>query len=244
MSKIDVQNIRTDDHRIMFVNFDLDYDAEFEYATIIFQCNGESLRIVSSTVGSINEEGHIKTKIKKGQCYLEYCDSGRLDCLVGYYSKNDLQYNEILSVSVEKTEQIIDSSINIRTIGSRSRSFEKKYTTFLSSLNDQPSSWLLDISFVEDVFIRILAKGQQPTLVSFGENSTELLGSDFIFVLYPETSKLNIPKEILAKQYTKYPIGCKLGVFELVKPDFLNLENLYYKVPISNTMTLNDIAIK
>ncbi len=79
-------------------------------------------------------------------------------------------------------------------------------------------------------------------MVSFGEDSIEVTAADYVFRLDPQAPRIAIPREVIKRQYPKYQPQCKLGIFEIIEPDFIGVKGVFYKSRISNLLTLADIA--
>ncbi len=243
MSKIDVTLYRTEDHRILKVLFASDYEKDHEYHTLSFKCNTESMTIISTSAGSIDGEGNAKLTEPTAELFVDYCESSsELECLIGYYQNNELLDYETLTAYFDNTQAIKTTEITIPNSRTIPGSFEDRFEDFFSALLRRKSSWKVQVSCQDDVFLDIVSRSNAPATVIFGENTREVLASDYIFRLEPETHKLNIPIEVIRKKSQKYTPRCQLGVFEVIEPDFLGAQGVFYKSLISNLITMSDIA--
>ena len=243
MSNINVELYRTEDHRILKVLFTSDYEKDHEYYMLSFKCNTESMTVISTSAGSIDGEGNVKLTGNKTELFINYCESSsELECLVGYYQNNELLDYETLTAYFDNTQTIKTAESAIQYLKTAPGSFEDRFEDFFSALSRRKSSWKIQISCPDDIFLDIVSKSNTPTTVIFGENTKEVLASDYIFRLDPEVRNLSIPIEIIRKQSQKYTPRCQLGIFEAVEPDFLGAQGTFYKGLISNLITMSDIA--
>lgn len=243
MSNLNVTLFRTDDQRILKVRFNSDYEKEHDYYMLSFKCQSEAVEIISTSSGSIDGEGNIKSMGPKIDLFVDYCESAsELECLVGYYRNNELLDYETLTAYFDNTQVIKAAEIAIPYLRTIPASFKGRFEDFFSALSRRKSSWKIQISCQDDVFLDIVSRSNTPTMVTFGENTRDMLVSDYVFRLEPNIQKLTIPIEVVQKQYPKYTPQCQLGVFEVIEPDFLGTQGAYYKSLISNLITLSDIA--
>lgn len=94
----------------------------------------------------------------------------------------------------------------------------------------------------DDVLLTVKEAGKDAALVCLGEIGEELSASDYVFQIDPFIKHLNFPKSLLREYHHLYTPGCSLGIFELIKPDFLGVKNVFYKILISNTLSLSSFA--
>jgi len=243
MSSIQPILYRSNDHRMLRVNLVLGFDKPYDFATISFKCGNSKVEINTTSSGSIDQEGNVRITEKKCEMYLDYCEnSDILECLVGYYIQNDLIYYETLTASFDNTKKIDRTHISIPTVGTTPGSYSDRLADFLALIDRRKSLWEIRISCPDDVFVEIVKKGTDPTMVSFGEVSKDLRISDYIFKIDATIQHINIPKDLVRQYYPSYAAGTNLGIFELVRPDFLGVPNVYYKVLISNTLSLSSFT--
>lgn len=243
MSNLNVVLYRTDDQRILKVLFVSEYEKKYDYSMLSFKCNTEMMNIISTSSGSIDREGNVKFTASKVELFVDYCESAsELECLVGYYRNNELLDYETLTAYFDNTQIITAAEIAIPYLRTIPASFKDRFEDFFSALSRRKSSWKIEISCSDDVFLDIVSRSNIPAMVTFGENTKDILASDYIFRLDFDIHKLTLPIEVIQKQYPKYTPQCKLGVFEVIKPDFLGTQGAYYKSLISNLITLSDIA--
>lgn len=243
MSKIDVALYRTDDHRILKVLFVSDYEKKHDYHVISFKCSAEAVDIISTSAGSIDGEGNVKLLDPKAELFIDYCESAsEIECLVGYYQNNELLDYETLTAYFDNTQTIKEAEITIPYLRTIPGSFKNRFEDFFSALSRRKSSWKIQISCPDDIFLNIVSRSNTSATVIFGENTRDILASDYVFHLDPNINKINIPIEVIKKYYPKYSPQCQLGVFEVIEPDFLGSKGVYYKSLISNLITLSDIA--
>lgn len=243
MSNLNVSLYRTDDRRILKVEFASEYEKEHDYYMLSFKCNSETVDVISTSSGSIDGEGNVKSKGVNVDLFIDYCESApELECLVGYYQNNELLDYETLTAYLDNTQVIKAEEIAIQYLRTIPASFKDRFDDFFSALSKRKSSWEIRISCQDDIFLDIVSRSNVSTMVTFGENTRDVLASDYVFSLEPNLHKLTLPIEVVQKKYPKYTPQCQLGIFEVIKPDFLGIEGAYYKSLISNLITLSDIA--
>ncbi len=243
MSNINVILYRTDDQRVLKVSFVSDYKKGHDYSVLSFKCDSKTVNIISTSSGSIDGEGNVKSVKSQAELFVEYCESAsELECLVGYYKNNELLDYETLVAHFDNTQAIKTADTAIPYLKTIPASFKDRFEDFFSALSRRKSSWKIQITCSDDVFLDIVSSSNTPAMVTFGENTKEVLASDYIFRLDPNTHKLTIPIEVVQRYYIKYTPQSQLGVFEVIEPDFLGVQGAYYKCLISNLITVSDIA--
>jgi len=105
------------------------------------------------------------------------------------------------------------------------------------------SSWTLNLSINENIYIDITKTDDRESIyVCFGDMSSIISSGDLVFVLNKDYPVI-IPKEIpwiKHKEYKGYILGC----FEIVSLDCDPINNIFYKVPISNALNTSDLSSK
>lgn len=243
MSDLTVTSYRTDNQRILKVSFVSNYEKEHDYFMFSFKCGTETVDVISTSSGSIDKEGNVKSTESKMELFVDYCESAsELECLVGYYRNKELLYYETLTAHFDNAQVIETAEITIPYLRTIPASFKDRFKDFFSGLSRRKSSWKVQISCQNDVFLDIASRSNTSALVTFGENTKNVLASDYVFRLDSNIHKLTLPIEVIQKKYPKYTPQCQLGVFEVIKPDFLGTQGAYYKSLISNLIPLSDIA--
>ena len=88
---------RFEDHRMLKVDLSIEFKNNYEYADISFKCGEDTLEIISTSIGNINDEGNAQIASSNAELYVGYCESSnKLECLVGYYANNELINYEVL----------------------------------------------------------------------------------------------------------------------------------------------------
>lgn len=245
MSSMKTQLYRSADHRVLKVDLEINYASTYDVCVISFKCKDETIDIISTSAGKVNlKEKNIEVvEENKLQIYLEYCTLyHELECLIGYYDNKVLQYYENLSNVFDSRKPIEANVASIMTIPTVLGSFSEKLSDFKTKLKSKISSWRVEVSCPDDILLIFHSSSEIPATMSFGEVSEEVLASDYLFTIDPTVSILNLPKDIVKKQYPKYLANCQLGVFEIVRPDFMPGDYCRYKTLISNSLGLSDFA--
>lgn len=241
MSKIKTTLYRSDDQRVLRVSLQLNEMSATEYAIVSFKCGETRLEIFSSSVGSIDLDGNLKISGKNTDIFVSYCDQHeKIECLVGYYVKNELKYHETLSDHIDNTKKVEDYRVSVPYLRTITGSYTDRLNDFLMALGRYKSAWKIELSCPDDILANIIQKGKDQIVVTLGEESTQLLASDFVFKIDPSMSFVNIPKSIIESLHEKYSVGSKIQVFEIIQPDFLGKLS-FYKSPISNSLALSGI---
>jgi len=236
---------RSNDQRIIKVEVTCDYSNAFDYALVAFKCGDRELEILSTSIGGI-QGGKIELNgPAKLKTFIEYCsEDGTLECLIGYYNKKELIHYENLSSVFDHQKTIEQFDVATPKLRTAKSSFSNRFSDFKETLIRTKSSWHATIKQQNDVLITFISNGKQSALLSFGEESEEILASDYIFSVDPPVSKLHLPQDFFDKRRNQYSSRCKLGVFELVKPDFVSVSDLYYKLSICSTIPLSEFTSK
>mgnify|MGYP001618156779 FL=1 len=239
MSNIKIELYRLKDVQVLKASLFLDFK-KYEFATVFFKCNGIILDILSTSKGSINSDKSIKLYNTNADVFMEYCSENILECLIGYYDKKDLQYYETLTVNIDSTKDIESRNTLIQHIKTIPGTYKTKMDDFIKALSRITSAWKVSLSCPDDIVLSITTNSNNDAFFVFGENSLQPISSDLSFKLYSKITKMNIPKEIVRNNYDKYSSKSELGVYEVIKPDFLG-KNVYYKILISNTLLLSGL---
>ncbi len=243
MSSIKTKLFRSEDHQMLQVKLDINSTQKYEYAMVSFKCGGESIDILSTSLGSINQDGELKLFGISTEIYVEYCETdNELECLVGYYIKNKLKYYETLTSQFDNTKRIENTQVSVPLLRTIPGSYQERLDDFLDALQRRKSSWKIEVSCPDDILIKVKKSGKNPIMVAWGEDSANLMVSDLIFKVYPDLETINIPKDLTRKNYEQYSEKAKLGIFEIIEPDFVGIKNVFFKSLISNTLSLSGLA--
>lgn len=241
MSKINGHIRRVGDSQTFVVNLNLRYTGSYEYAEIEFFCSGQAVHCLSTTSGSISGDT-IRLIGKEATINLEYSDIGdRLECLVGYYLGQNLVHSEALILPFDNSLLIKNTSTNIPCIGTICANYDQRLRDFEESAKRYRSAWKLHVSFERDLILNFIQKGLNQTFVVFGEESYEMLASDFVFQIDTQCTTISIPYEIIINRVHKYHPGALLGIYEIIKPDFVGEDHVFFKTLISNKLPLNGL---
>ncbi len=242
MSRISVEPFRFSDYRALKVNVYFGYAKKHDSISLSFRCKEDALEVISTSVGQISEDQVLMKPVHEVQLYVDHCESDNIQCIVGYYEGDLLQFSDILIADLDRSKQIESGSPQSRSISTKKTSFDKRLQDFTKSLETLNSDWQVSLTYTDDMALTIDKKGSTSIVASFGEMTDDLRASDYLFSIDPGISMLHIPKEIVFK--TKKGIdnrkSKRVAIFELVTPDFVELQN-FYKIPISNTILLSEI---
>jgi len=200
---------------------------------IRFEAQGTQMDILSSTTGYIKDNIlHSYSGIKNAEIILPYERS--VNTIVGNISfcNNGSTENNNIAIKIPSLEQALEKQPEIKTVKSIVQNGSIKIF--------YKSEWKISSSCLDDVSIDIVSNGKTPIFVAFGDMKQQRSSSDIVFPIYCSTSKLTIPKEIIWQKHKEYE-GDLLCCWELVKIDHKNINNILYKVPISNNISVSNI---
>ncbi len=243
MKELEVSLHRLNNTRVVKANLSLYYESDkYDTCELSFMSNDKPLSILSTTSGRIENDVVISYNMSQSEIFVEYLGDSKIECLVGYYKGDNLDYSITLDSVIEYDREIKEVAINSPVISTVSKEFNERLSDFKKHLKKTSSLWKFDLSCPNDVVLSPVTKGKDKIIIAFGEVSEEMLASDYFFSVDANAKVVNIPKEIFELKHPQYSSGCKIGVFELVKPDFINVDNVYFKVLISNTLSLVDFV--
>lgn len=244
MSRVNALLSRTNDRRILCVTVAIDRHSD--YATIQVLQNDQPIEIFSTTHGSIQDNRvRIPQPGKAGEILLtvEY-PHGDSECLISYFDGDEFMESETFPIVVSPCKSIEEKNISVMTINTAPETFITRMNRFYNELNRSKSPWNIGLSCDDDIVLNIKSQGDKKTVVSFGEDSKEIIASDYTFTMFPDISPIILPKEVFWKKYSQYQANANLGIYELVNPGFISSPNIFYKVRISNLVQLSSFARK
>ncbi len=244
MNKVQNKPIRVDDLLRTKVSLSLEYPDEFHRVTVEFRHDGGLSFILWTSEGSIYKNKIILTSKKPSlECVIEHVEQ-ETDCIIALFDeRGDLADHESLPLSVEDPE---DEDQDIQVIKSTNAGFKYRLEHFIRKTSSQKqSTWTIVLEASNsNISGRIIRSGEKKIFVAFGQPSDNLAASDYIFPIDKDTGRFVIPKEIIWKNYESYVPNLKLACFEIVKADFHKIDNLFYKMQISNSISLSDLPKK
>lgn len=211
----------------------------FDRCVVSIRNSSGPLVIFSTLQGSIfGKEISLKPNERSVSFVVEYPEDKNIECILSYYEGSELKGFESLPVPMEDIDPISSQPIDVVNFKIAANSFYDKLNKFMGALKNSSSKWEIDVSCPDDIVLDVKKSGENKILVSFGESSEQVLSSDFMFALSP-MHNISIPKEIFWSKYDSYKNNSILGIFELVRPEFVATPNLYYKILISNLLPLS-----
>jgi len=231
--------IRHNDNYYIDVELNIDY-SNFDNCVISFS---DGYYIVSSNAGHIIDNTVSVTKTSKVVVRIKHESALKgTECFVSYYINEELQHFDSIIIDTSDINSITDTNISVDNIdGSMTSIFEQKMETFYSVLNKKKPDFSLKIDIDNDIIINIINAPKDSTYISFGEITESLLSSDIILSLYHNIKQIIIPKEIIWKTYDQYSSSSDIGCCKIVSPSFCSIKNNYYKIIVSNKLTLSDL---
>lgn len=193
---------------------------DFEYITLEFDDNVD---IIATS------KGHIKNNmiIVDEECHSLPVDlmcpqeMNNVNCSLVYYKNGDIQQ--------DTQEFFIHNTIKKQVI--------REYR----DIEKAESNWKLSISIEHNgLKVEIKEKNSHNIFVSFGEKEEVVSYSDFIFAILDDVKSFMIPIELIEKNRKNYSNNSEIGCSELIKGNHFSLNNIYYKIPISNFIRISD----
>ncbi len=264
MSDIKIHFHRFNDKMSIRVLLHGTYEGEYDFCTVSFKCGDCDLNVISTSSGYVDHQNIVYlNKAYDIELYIEYCTEDKvLECLVGYYQNKDLHHYETLTALFDNSRELDPVLVSASIIKTVPGDFRDKMKDFKQTLSRWNSSWNVSCSVHDEcIFLKLKKLGRNPCIMSFGELSDQILSTDYIFSvepgqtsMYKEKRKnkmdiykgsfmamLYIPKEIVKSKSSSYNPMSSLGIFELIKPDFLDTKDIYYKSLISNTLPVEKV---
>ena len=238
MSSIRADIVRINDTLCVKTVLSLDHMSKGS-CEIEFKIGQQHLSILHSSDGSIYEDKVHLTQTKAIiEMILEY-QPGLIECIISYLNSQNLLAHEALQFEVDKLQQIASSTIAIERTQSVNDDFMARMgAMFLSS----DKTWRFVVAIQNNIHIQVLKSGGQRSFLAFGENNPQITCIDFIFPVDVGTTTIIIPKELVWGRYNLYSINARLGCYLLAQADFHNIQHLYHKIPVSNTLPLSDLS--
>ncbi len=245
MTRIETRLYRINDLRLIKVRLTFDFSGYYDKCCISFKEGNTKLEVISTTEGAI-QHGSVCINTKRSEVQMEIEHIHNLesfDCLISYLQGDHLMTSEVLTTGIEKTASISSAPTKIATAKTRIGTYKERLRGLKSMLAKRSSSWRLHVNAQEDVIANVKTHGGTKIFVTFGDMHYEVRASDLIFTIEPKKQKILVPKEVYWKNYRGY-LSEYLGFCELVKVDFHAADNVFYKCPISNSISSSDLPRK
>lgn len=240
MTELNQYLVRTNDRFLLRVFLGIKRK-DYSYLTVDFfdPESNFSEYIVSTSLGSINEN---KIYVNDRTNYIEIYilpPIKDIDCVISYFDKNN-SLIDFENISIEKEWNNTELSLSeVELIQNTNQKFSERMYSFLHNLRSNNSQWMFKIEIKNNTVIcKNLKKGKKSINAVFGKTSKGMLSTDFVFKVYLDTNQFIIPKEIIWLAL-KNSFQSDVALFELIKSDFHPGE-IYYKMPISNTIKIDD----
>ena len=111
--------------------------------------------------------------------------------------------------------------------------------------NIPPSKdWKFRISVERDIRLTVERSGDKSSMFCFGKSEHGLLASDLIFSVDADIQTLYIPRQILWKLHASTKQNDEFCVSEIVKVEFHEASNTYYKSLVGSFQLLTHLSIR
>lgn len=243
MSKIDVQSFRVNNDHLLRVRLNVD-SVKCEKYEVKLQVNRQNMHVLSTSKGIITRNNVIS--VLGGFDYLEvfadYPKQGESgECFVSFQNGDELVHSESLKFDINRKSTVTPLNNDIEVVKTLGMDFESRMKSFVDRLSSKTlSKWSAYLSVDGDITVQIKAAPKTRSWAAFGEKSNEILATDILLSLDPDTRKIIIPIEAVWVNFDAYDTS-SLYLFELVQADFHNVPNVYYKTKISNAVNLDSI---
>lgn len=243
MSKVEAQPFRIDKDNLIRVRIYITH-MECQGISIQFK-NSDQIEIVSTSSGSIlGNEVKIASVPEYVQIFITGSNSKDYECLISYLNGTSLIHSESVTFTMDKTATISPSPTEIASIkgdGNNWNIREKHFKEVVQGRR-QSSLWQVFLSCTNDIIVTVKTRSNKRCFMTFGAESDIVLHSDFLFPVDPDVKKIVIPAEAFWINYGKYNLKySQVACFELIKPDFISIGNVFYKRKISNWLNVEDI---
>jgi len=241
MSQIEVSKFRINNEHLLKIKIDFS-KISYDKCIIEFVSQGRNITVVSTSVGSINKNSVIITKITDMANVFVSAPDYSGECLISFLSGGQLINSESIPFVVDRggVAPLFTNEIDI--IKSSGSNFNQRMKHFFDMINRRNSKWRINISVQDDIMLSVKTTSRDTVFVAIGEIGHEMTNSDLIFTLYPNISRIIIPSEIIVSRYNMYK-SKDLCCSELVKPDFCAIDNIFYKSKISNTVNIRKLDL-
>ena len=224
-----------------FIALDLEVHNSSEYCTISFVDN---LNIIETSKGFISENSVYLHKPGTTSLQIVKLINDRpIDCIVSFFNGTTLISSTSYTINLELIKEIKHNQPLVMEIPTITNKYQDKTEYLNTNLPKIKSSWKCHLTVQDDVVIDIVSSGNSKIQVAIGENTEQLCSSDYVFSLLPGLPFINVPKEIMWSKYSLYTQN-SIKLFELMRPDFISNQNILYKIPISNSIDINQIPKK
>lgn len=234
-----IRIINTTEQRI-FLDISCSYVGDYNELTVYFRDNNQKqLDILSTSSGSVLDDRILIHQKPLSISVDIKCPnkSQRVECILTYFQNDEIVHCETSVASIPRSPRKNNKPIAPRQLRMDDTSLSVDDLVKKQGL----TKWRIELTIDEDVVLSILSSSNLPTLMSFGEISTNLMHTDIIYTAYTDTKTIIIPKEIIYMNYDKYRTT-QLGCCELVSISSQNFSNLYYKIPVSNVIEGNGLS--
>lgn len=241
MNKIFIQQFILENDNLIRAKVILSYK-KYHKLIIMFKEEDYVFNIISTSQGIISENQiHITQQIDFVQVFLEDISKfAKCECILSYFDdKGELIHTDIMDfeiynkISIKSSEQYADI-----VKSNKNQTFKNRMQQFAKTINEGlGSKWSVRLQYENDIIMYVRTKSQNNCIMSLGEHSESVIDSDIVFSVNKNCKKIILPIEALWLKYNKYNTKT-IACYELVKPDFVNLSNLYYKRKISNYLNI------
>lgn len=235
MFKVSHSVIRADDQLLAKFTF-VPETRGLSLVELGFWSESHPIEIAGSTVGHISDNKVLLKKVQIAEVLIPY-NNKPIECRMSYIDDNNLVASKTEIFVLEQRPSVQTAEKENPVISFGGTSFENRMSNIQNVIGNNKSKWQLKLSVSDHVVVQVLRYGAKPITVCFGEPGHELSFPDFIFTVYPQNYTFVIPVELINKNRKMYGSD-RLSVFELIKPDFHKIPDIYYKRIISNSIDI------
>jgi len=236
MNKIESHSFILDDEKLIRVKMFL-LPIKSDKVSIIFKSNKNIIPIVSTSHGLITSENNIDIKgvCEYLQVFIHSPESPDCECIVSFFNQG-LIHSESIQFKIDNLGIITTVSTDFEIIKSSGKSFKAKMSNFQKNISS--SKWNVFLSIEEDIVVNIRSPYKRHKLLSISDDEKEITVNDLIFKVNYNTKKIFIPKEWIIKMNLQ-----NISCYEIIKPDFIKLDNMYSKRQVSNTIDVSGVEV-
>ncbi len=247
MSKLDAHVSRVNDGKFIDVNLEIDYDNPYDRCLITFKSDNILMEVIATSQGAINN-GQVSITNRSSTVNINIVHMHNIDnfeCYISFLIEDNLVHYETIKYSIEKSPSLQSSIFEINTLQTSPGNYSSKTEHLRKNiLRRSMTAWRIYLAVDDDVIVHVKSHGENGIYVTFGEMRSEVIESDFIFKIEPRKHQIALPPEVFWMNNGKYLPKEHLGICEIVKVDFISSDNIYYKVPSSNTVSQSSFPRK
>lgn len=219
--------LRQADELLIDAHIGLEDFTTYDTVHLSFYCGGKQLAIIKTSAGHIVDNS-ISSIPQSLNVIMEYSSLDPIiECIAIGINQGKEVFQDILSCSFDNSLGINYKPTKPRVIQTMNLNYDARMNEFFQYMTEPQSKWKVHLHLDNVIKLQVQDFEDKEIIACVGDPSVNVQCTDLIFKLYPTIKEMFIP--LNAIQNIK-----NVGVFELVSPDFVETNDLFYKIPISN----------